>query len=174
LELRRLARYYYLKILRLKGEPHELALGMALGVFSGMMPILPFQTAFAVALAFLFRASKITAALGTWVSNPFNWYFLYYYSYKLGAHLLGLKEQKAVFASIMQAIRAGEEGMVIAGKMLGAGSGFVGSFLLGGFVMGIVAGPVSYYIFLPMFRSARTWRKRRKERKEAAAQRISE
>ena len=35
-------KYYYIRFLRLRGEPHELALGMAIGVFSGMMPILFF------------------------------------------------------------------------------------------------------------------------------------
>ena len=58
-------KYYYIRFLRLRGEPHELALGMAIGVFSGMMPILPFQIALAVTLALLFKTSKITAALGT-------------------------------------------------------------------------------------------------------------
>ena len=83
-------RYYYLRFIRLRGEPHELAMGMAFGIFSGMMPILPFQTALAVALALFFKGSKIAAALGTWVSNPLNWYFLYYYSYKLGALIYNL------------------------------------------------------------------------------------
>ena len=85
-------RYYYLRFIRLRGDPSELALGMALGVFTGMMPIMPFQIAVAVALALFFKGSKITAALGTWISNPLNWYFLYYANYKLGAFILRLPE----------------------------------------------------------------------------------
>jgi uncharacterized protein (DUF2062 family) len=165
LELRRQIRYYYLKFIRMKGEPHELALGMAIGIFAGMMPILPFQTALALTIAFFFKSSKITAALGTWVSNPLNWYFLYYYSYKFGALILGIREQKKVFASITAAIRAGEESMVVAGKILGAGSTFVTAFLLGGLVMGVVFATPSYFIFLKVFRSIRNWRSSRKERR---------
>jgi uncharacterized protein (DUF2062 family) len=149
----------------MKGEPHELALGMAIGIFAGMMPILPFQTALALTIAFFFKSSKITAALGTWVSNPLNWYFLYYYSYKFGALILGIREQKKVFASITAAIRAGEESMVVVGKILGAGSTFVTAFLLGGLVMGVVFATPSYFIFLKVFRSIRNWRSSRKERR---------
>ncbi len=165
MELRRQIRYYYLKFIRLKGEPHELALGMAIGIFAGMMPVVPFQTALAVTIALFFKSSKITAALGTWVSNPLNWYFLYYYSYKFGALILGIREQKTVFASITTAIRAGEESMVVAGKILGAGGSFVTAFLLGGFIMGIVFATPAYFIFLKVFRSIRAWRTSRKERR---------
>ncbi len=158
-------KYYCLRFSRLKGEPHELALGMALGVFAGMIPIVPFQTAFAITLALFFKGSKIAAALGTWVSNPLNWYFLYFYSYKLGAFILGLTEQKALFRSIMAAVRAGEEYMVIVGKIFGAGSSFITAFLLGGVVMGVISATPAYFIFLNMFRSIRKWRRSRKERR---------
>lgn len=155
-------RYYYLRFIRLRGEPHELALGMSFGIFSGMMPILPFQIAFAVALTLLFKGSKIAAALGTWVSNPLNWYFLYYYSYKLGAFILRLQEQNAIFSSVMTAIQSGEDAMVIAGKITEAGGFVIAAFLVGGLVMGTVAALPSYFIFLRIFRSIRLWREGRK------------
>lgn len=165
MDFQRQIKYYYLRFIRLRGEPNELALGIALGIFSGMMPIIPFQTALAVALAMFFKGSKITAAIGTWVSNPFNWYFLYYYSYKLGAFIFGLPEQNVVFSSIMAAIRSGEQFMPIVGKILGAGSSFVTAFLLGGFIMGIVSAGVSYFIFLHLFKTLRSWRRARREAK---------
>lgn len=162
MKFQRQLKYYYLRFIRLRGEPRELALGMALGIFSGMMPILPFQTALAVALAIFFKVSKITAALGTWVSNPFNWYFLYYYSYKLGAFILGTPEKSPVFSSVMTSIRSGEESMVILREILGAGGIFVSTFLLGGLVMGFVVAPPSYLLLLYIFKHIRTWRRARK------------
>ena len=153
-------KYYYLKLIGLRDEPHELALGIALGIFTGMMPIIPFQTALAVTLALFFKASKITAALGTWVSNPLNWYFLYYYSYKVGTFLLGIPEKKAIFSSITAAMKSGEAPMVLVAKIIHAGSTIVAAFLVGGFVMGIVFGSPSYFVFLRFFKYVRAWRRR--------------
>jgi uncharacterized membrane protein len=65
----------------------------------------------------------------------------------------------------MAAVKSGEESMVIAGKIFGAGGAFVAAFLFGGFVMGIVLAPISYFIFLQIFRSIGSWRQSRKERK---------
>lgn len=165
MKFQRQIKYTYLRLIALRGEPHELALGVAFGVFSGMMPIVPFQTVLAIALSFFFRGSKITAALGTWVSNPLNWYFIYYYSYRLGASIIGLPEKNAVFSSVMTAVRSGEAPLVIVEKIFGAGTVFVSAFLLGGFIMGIVFGGLCFFIFLPIFKYLRVWRQSRKERK---------
>jgi uncharacterized protein len=166
LELKRQIRYYYLRFIRLRGEPHELALGMSFGIFAGMMPIMPVQMALAVALALAFKGSKITAALGTWISNPLNWYFLYYYSQKLGAYVLGIEgQQMGRFSSIMASVRLGEDAMVIAEKILAAGGLMVGSFLTGGLIMGIVTAIPSYFILLFIFKKIKAWRESRKGRK---------
>jgi uncharacterized protein len=138
---------------------------MAFGIFSGMMPILPFQIAFAVALSLFFKGSKIAAALGTWVSNPLNWYFLYYYSYKLGAFLLRLPEKNAIFSSVMTSIQSGEDAMVIVGKIFGAGGFVIAAFLVGGLVLGTAAAIPSYFIFLRIFKSIRLWREARRRLK---------
>ena len=163
MEFQRQIKYYYLRFIGLRGSPHELALGMAFGVFSGMMPIIPFQTALAVTLSLFFKGSKITAALGTWVSNPLNWYFLYYYTYKFGAFILGLPEKNAVFSSVMAAVRSGEPFMVVVGKIFGAGTEFVSAFLLGGCITGIVLGTLAFFIFLPLFKYIKTLRESRKK-----------
>jgi len=159
----RQVRYYYLRLIRLRGDPRDLALGMALGVFAGILPIIPFQTAFAIMLAVFLKASKITAAVGTWVSNPLNFYFLYFYTYKLGAALMGLPDRNAGFSSIMSTIRSGEEPLALIWNILGAGTNCVMAFLLGGVLLGILVSIPSYFIFLYIFRSIRSWRKKRKE-----------
>ncbi len=163
-------RYYYLRFIRLRGEPRDLALGMAMGVFCGMLPIIPFQTALAVTLAIFFKGSKITAAIGTWVSNPLNWYFLYYYSYKLGTTLLGLPEQRKVFSAVIESIRAGERFVDVAGHALGAGATFITAFILGGVLLGIVFAPLAYFVFLPLFRSLKIWHDKRRERRQSRRQ----
>jgi uncharacterized protein (DUF2062 family) len=163
LKFTRQLKYYYWRFIRLRGQPNELALGMALGVFTGMMPIVPFQTALAVTLALFLKCSKITAALGTWVSNPLNWYFLYYSSFKIGAFVLGLSEKSPMFSSVMASIQSGEEFMVIVGRILGAGGAFAAAFLLGGFLLGLLVATPTYFVFLKLFRSIQDWRQAKKE-----------
>ena len=130
-----------------------------------MMPIMPFQIASAVACSMLCKGSKITAVIGTWVSNPLNWYFLYLYSSKIGAQLLGLPEKSVISSSIMSAIKSGEGLMIIAGKIVGAGSVIVAAFLLGGLIMGIILATPSYFVFLHLFKYIKSLRAKRKSRK---------
>jgi len=158
-------KYYFLRFIRLRGEPHELALGLALGIFTGMMPIMPFQTAIAVALALIFKGSKITALIGTWVSNPLNWYFLYYYSYRIGASLMGLSMKNGIFPSVMTSIHNGEDVIIVFGKILGAGSTIIFAFLFGGLLMGVVASIPSYFFFLRIFLFIQKWREERRNRR---------
>ncbi|MCJ7596028.1 MAG: DUF2062 domain-containing protein [Desulfobacterales bacterium] len=158
-------KYIYLRFLRLRGHPHDLALGMALGVFAGMMPILPFQTALALALALFFKGSKIAAALGTWVSNPFNWYFLYIYCYKIGAWILGITEKHKMFHSIMTSIHEREGAMVILEKIASAGGAMTAAFLVGGLILGIASAVPAYFIFLRFFRWVKAWRDKRRTHK---------
>jgi len=160
-------RYYYLRFIRLKGEPHELALGIALGVFSGMMPVIPFQIALAVALALFFKASKITAALGTWVSNPLNWYFLYMADYKLGSYLIGAEGGVKVIESVKNLINQGESMSVIWGKIFSSGITLFSALLIGGIIIGTVAAVPTYFLFLRIFWRLRIWRRKRKAKKAA-------
>lgn len=153
-------KYLYLRFLRLRGHPHELALGMAFGVFAGSMPILPFQTALALFLALLFKGSKITALLGTWISNPLNWYFLYFYSYKIGSWMLGLPGTSKVFHAVMASIHQGEDLWVVFNKIVGAGGIFMASFLLGGLVLAIVFSVPTYFVFFRLFEYFRACRAR--------------
>ena len=139
---------------------------MAVGIFIGMLPIIPFQTALALAIAVFFRTSKITAVLGTWISNPLNWYILYYLSYKLGAFVLMLPEKNASFRAIMNAVQSGSDVWLIVENLLSSGGLIVSAFLIGGLIMGTVASIPSYFIFLRFFRYLRVWRKARKEKRK--------
>jgi len=154
--------YYYWRFIRLRGNPEALALGMALGVFSGLMPVVPFQTALALFLAIILGGSKITAALGTWVSNPLNWYFVYALDYRVGAAILGLPERHRGVSSVLDALEQGVEGMALVKTVLGTGGSIVAAFVLGGLILGLLLASLSYPAFLMLFRGIRRWRERRR------------
>ncbi len=87
-EPRRTFRYYYLRIIRLQGDPRVLARGVAIGIFVGITPTIPLHTILAIVLALLLRGSKIAALLFTViVSNPLTIFFQYYFSWRLGTWL---------------------------------------------------------------------------------------
>ncbi len=127
-------------------------MGIAVGVFVGSLPIIPFQTAAAVALALCFKCSKLTAALGTWVSNPLDWYFLYYYSYKIGATVMGLPEHKALFSMILTSVQQGHSFIQVAETILGMGGLVAFAFVLGGSFIGLALSPPAYFICLFIFK----------------------
>jgi len=84
----RTIRYQWLKFKRLQEDPRKLAWGMALGVFIGITPTVPFHTAAVLALAPILRISPVTAYLGIWIMNPITIAPLYLVAYKVGKHLL--------------------------------------------------------------------------------------
>lgn len=80
MRLRRKIRYCYWRLRRLKGDPGKIAWGMALGVFIGVTPTIPFHMISALALASILRVSRTAAVMGCWVSNPITIPALYYFS----------------------------------------------------------------------------------------------
>ncbi|MDH4265116.1 MAG: DUF2062 domain-containing protein [Deltaproteobacteria bacterium] len=82
-------RLLYLRLLRLRGQPQEVAGGVAIGVFVGMTPTVPLHTVLAVLIAFILKKSKLAAALGVWVANPFCLPFIYLLDFKVGQVLTG-------------------------------------------------------------------------------------
>lgn len=80
---------FYERFISLKGEPAAIAGGVALGIFVGVTPTIPFHTAIIVLLGFLFRQNIAAAYLGSWfISNPVTIPLLYIAQYELGRILL--------------------------------------------------------------------------------------
>ncbi len=86
--LKRTLKYCWLKLRRLQGDPKKLAWGMALGVFIGVTPTLPFHTIMAIPLAAFLRISMVTAYMGIWISNPVTWVPQYLLAYEVGRQIL--------------------------------------------------------------------------------------
>ncbi|MCB2147741.1 MAG: DUF2062 domain-containing protein [Deltaproteobacteria bacterium] len=132
---------------QLEGSPHYLALGMAVGIFVSITPIIPLQTIVAVFLAFLVRGSKSAAALGTWLSNPLTIPVVYYANYKLGCMLLGYQKtlDSIAFDSFSQLMGLGLEvtwAMIVGGVVIGA-------------VLGVAAYFITFHVFITIRRRAR-------------------
>jgi len=82
---------FYDNFLSLKGEPRTIAMGVAIGVFIGVTPTIPFHTALIILFGLLFKHNLTAAYLGSWlVSNPLTILILYFSQYELGRYLLGM------------------------------------------------------------------------------------
>jgi len=82
---KRTFRYYYLKFIRLKGDPQSLAWGTAIGTFLGITPIIPFHTVLNLIITFLTRTSTIASLLASMlVCNPLTYVPQYYFSTVIG------------------------------------------------------------------------------------------
>lgn len=87
--LPRTVKYYALKFKRLRGDPHSLALGTAIGIFIGISPTVPLHTVTIIGAALLMRASTIAALISaTVVSNPLTMVPQYYLCWLIGDLLL--------------------------------------------------------------------------------------
>ncbi|TVM15837.1 DUF2062 domain-containing protein [Oceanidesulfovibrio indonesiensis] len=141
----RLLRLNYLRILRLKASAHSIALGAALGIFVGCLPIIPFQTVLVITLAFIFRANKIAAFSCTWITNAFNVIPFYYMLYKVGSHILPFAvEFNPHLLSLQELFDQGWRLTVL--------------MTAGGFVVGIPSSIAMYFLSL---RAVLTYRRRR-------------
>jgi uncharacterized protein (DUF2062 family) len=88
--VRRRLREFYARFLSLQGDPHRLALGVAIGVFVGTTPTIPFHTVLVLGIVTLFRQHLAAAYLGSWfISNPLTIPVLYLSQYEAGRLLLG-------------------------------------------------------------------------------------
>ena len=63
----------------------SVARGVAVGFFTGIIPILPFQTLLAITIAILIRANLPVALLASWISNPITILPLAYFTYYVGS-----------------------------------------------------------------------------------------
>jgi uncharacterized protein (DUF2062 family) len=124
---------------QLEGNPHHLALGMAVGIFVSITPIIPFQTLVAIALAFLVRGSKSAAVLGSWLSNPLTIPVVYFANYKLGCALLGYQKtlDNIAFDSFADLMELGLEVTL--------------AMIVGGVIIGAVLGTLAYVVTLRVF-----------------------
>ncbi|MBE9079304.1 DUF2062 domain-containing protein [Romeria aff. gracilis LEGE 07310] len=153
---RRTFRYFYLRFLRLRGSPREIARGLAAGVFAGAFPFFGFQTIFGIALAAVVRGNKIMAAAGTWISNPLTYVPIYAFNFKLGSLLLGMSSSEIDFSS-QQSIR----------EWMSMGMDISAALIVGSCLVGLVASVIGYSVGLNLavrYRQARRQKRQRGQR----------
>jgi uncharacterized protein len=91
----------FLHLIQSNSGPHEIALGVAIGVFIGFLPLYGLHTAMVVVIALLIpHTNRIGMLLGINVTMPFTAPFVYWASYCVGRFLTGDKVPALTIANI--------------------------------------------------------------------------
>jgi uncharacterized protein (DUF2062 family) len=127
----------YERFLKIRGEPREIALGFALGIFVGITPTLGSQMVIAAFLAAIFKWSKISAAMGVWITTPVTAPFIYGSTYVVGSKVLEL------FIGHPLPIKFKLREMT---EMLSKAPEIFLALTIGGILLGLPLAVVSYYL----------------------------
>jgi hypothetical protein len=82
----------YIIRLNKKGlTPDEIAIGIALGIFIGFVPLIGIHTVIAIGLSYFLRLNTLLVLLGTQISNPLSFPFQIFLSAEIGSLILNGK-----------------------------------------------------------------------------------
>lgn len=162
-DLKRFCSYIYYKIVRTGGTPDYAARGWAIGMFIGCVIPMSFQLMISIPLAFLLKASKIGAALGTLITNPVSIIFIYPLQCYIGSKLIGgdltLEAARNAMKGVLQ-----EQSWE---ALMSLGSDLLISFFAGGLLFALILTPATYII---VYQAVVRYRKFRTARREAKKQ----
>lgn len=134
-----------IRLLRLRGTADEIAKGLALGVFIGMTPTFGVQMIIAIFVAILLRENKVAAAIGVWVTNPLTAPFIYTLGYETGRLLLGMDRLHLIREFNYQALKSFGWDLFL-------------PLTVGGFVLGILCGVITYALTIRAIPVVKNWR----------------
>lgn len=153
---KRWTKYWYLRLMRQKSSPKNLAAAMALGMFIGAMPIIPFQSVVVIALAFVMRVNKLAAWLATCYSNAATMVPFYYFLFLVGHAVVPV-----------EGVTFDPNNLEMA-QLLASGWKVFTVMFTGGLVFGIPATLITYFASLFIIRRYRQRRAVRQLRKSSS------
>lgn len=164
---KRQIRYYWLRLIRLRGNPFFIARGIAIGAFVGVTPTIPFHTILTIFLCTLCKANIIAAIVINWiVSNPVTIPIEYYLSWKLGVLITGKHvtwQQVQLLLNQMHSVGIFEAFEILTTKFIQV----VYCLVVGGVVLALPIGLLSYFLAVYFYFY------RQKKRQEEFLKRIS-
>lgn len=162
MNIARTGKYYFLKLLRLRGTPQSIAMGAAIGVFIGLTPTIPFHTIMIIAITVITRTSVIAALItSVIVCNPLTYIAIYYLSLVLGNLVTPFTLNWEKLKQVLDVVLSDGSLETRIQPMLSVGYEATVVMLVGGTVLALPAAILSYYGCLFLVISYR--RKRRQK-----------
>lgn len=134
--------YVLLRVNRLSGSAHTIALGCAAGIFVSFTPFMGFHFIVAGTIAYLIGGNLLASALGTFFGNPLTFPLIWASAYKFGHWILGNDPgafrvgdlldtfSKGFFYALDNAFEIYIKPMSIGGAPLGFITAFFGYFII--------------------------------------------
>ena len=155
-------KFLYYKLLKTEGTPHKIALSVAIGLFTGcIIPdfVICGQTALSLFLALKFKANPGLAIAGTYISNPISDLFMYPVFCYVGSMLIGYNLTFAhIKTNILDLINNFSWDI-----FWGLGTEVAISFIVGGFIFGVVGAGVGYCITYKIIKQNKTTKAKKKK-----------
>ncbi len=165
--------YLKLRLHRLPDTPHKIARGVFVGIFMCFTPLFGLHIILAALISLPLRGNVVAAVLATFFGNPLTFPFITVGSLTVGHFLLGKKYAVAEPQGLLQSFRGAgadlKDNFVALFTEAHTDWTRLGQFfhevylpyLVGGFVLGLIAGAVAYYMTVPVITA---YQKRRKGR----------
>lgn len=150
--IKRTFRYYWLRFLRLQGNPQPLARGGSIGVFIGLTPTLPFHTIAALIITFITRTSFIAAVItGVLVCNPLTYIPIYWLSLVIGNAVTPYELNWEMIKSVLNSLLSDQSFADSMKMLVSVGYEATIVMLVGGFILALPFAVVSYFFSLKLF-----------------------
>ena len=146
-KLWRYCKFMYTRIVRDNGSPDYIARGWALGMFVGCVIPVFCQLIIAVPLSFVFRGSKVGAALGTFITTPPTAVFIYPVQIWVGNKIIHGELSPEAAGELLKVFNS--ETLSFAEKwsaFADLGWSLVGAFFAGGLLWGAIMSPLTYFL----------------------------
>ena len=162
MNLSRTGKFYLIKLLRLRGSPHAIALGASIGVFIGITPTVPLHTMAILVLTLMTRSSFVAGIITSWlVCNPLTYIPQYYLSLVIGNLVTPYHLSWSRIKDVLDIVLA-DIAFVERMQHLGAlGSEAIIVMLAGGTLLALPFALLSYYA---CYYTIVTFRKKRREK----------
>ena len=121
-------------------HPHDIAIGAAIGVFVGLLPVLGVQMPIIILIAIPLRASLATALLSCWILNPLTIVPIYLLEFLIGTTVLRIENVPLHdVLTILSEKSAWDAGSYLLRNC-------AAPMLLGGALLGLILSPPTYIL----------------------------
>ena len=170
----RAAEYMMARIKRLPDSPESISFGVAIGVFVSFSPFFGVHVLLAFLIARSLRVNILAAVLGTFMGNPITFPIIAALNFKIGELFINVKTEEASSKTFLQQLVDvsyafyGNVGVMMRGESTDFSAileffyGIFLPYLVGGFILGVASGVVSYFIMLPIIVTYKARKARKK------------